>query len=140
MPRADFYLIDKPRFREDPLLLVCELARRACASEQPTLIFARSQDQAEAIDAKLWEFDEDAFVPHQIAGDDDDALTPVLIVPPGVDAGDRPLAINLRDVPALGLHERVLEVVAADPGERSGSRERWRAYQQRGYALTKHDM
>ena len=26
MPRADFYLIDKPRFRDDPLLLVCELA------------------------------------------------------------------------------------------------------------------
>ncbi|MHB8311448.1 MAG: DNA polymerase III subunit chi, partial [Metallibacterium sp.] len=29
MPQADFYLIDKPRFREQPLLLVCELARRA---------------------------------------------------------------------------------------------------------------
>ena len=28
MPRADFYLIDKPRFREQPLLLVCELAKR----------------------------------------------------------------------------------------------------------------
>ncbi len=140
MPRADFYLIDKPRFRDEPLLLVCELARRACASGQPTLIFARSQDQAEALDAMLWEFDEDAFVPHQIAGDDDDAATAVLIVPPGVDAGDRPLAINLRDTPALGRHERVLEVVAADPAERSGSRERWRDYQQRGYALTKHDM
>lgn len=140
MPRADFYLIDKPRFREDPLLLVCELAKRAFAAEQPTLIFTRSQDQAEAIDARLWEFDEDAFIPHQIAGDDDDAITAVLIVPPGVDAGDRPFAINLRDTPALGQHERVLEVVAADPAERDGSRERWRVYQQRGYAVTKHDM
>lgn len=140
MPRADFYLIDKPRFREDPLLLVCELAKRAFASEQPTLILARTQDQAEAIDARLWEFDEDAFIPHQIAGDDDDAITAVLIVPPGVEVGDRPLAINLRDTPALGQHERVLEVVAAEPSERDGSRERWRVYQQRGYAVTKHDM
>jgi len=41
MPRADFYLIDKPRFREDPLLLVCELARRAFDSGQRTLILAR---------------------------------------------------------------------------------------------------
>ena len=32
MPRADFYLIDTPRFREDPLLLVCELAKRAFAA------------------------------------------------------------------------------------------------------------
>ena len=27
--RADFYLIDKDRFRAQPLLLVCELARKA---------------------------------------------------------------------------------------------------------------
>ncbi|MCW5568930.1 MAG: DNA polymerase III subunit chi [Dokdonella sp.] len=140
MPRADFYLLDKPRVREDPLLLVCELAKRAFAAALPTLILARSQDQAEAIDAKLWEFDEDAFIPHQIAGDDDDAMTAVLIVPPGVDSSDRPLAINLRDTPALGRHERVLEVVAANPDDRSGSRERWRIYQQRGYDLAKHDM
>ena len=140
MPRADFYLIDKPRFRGDPLLLVCELARKAFASEQPTVILARSQDQAEAIDARLWEFDEEAFIPHQVAGDDDDAVTAVLIVPPGVDAGDRPLAINLRDECALGSHERVLEVVAADPAERDGSRKRWSAYKRLGYELNKHDM
>jgi DNA polymerase-3 subunit chi len=140
MPRADFYLIAKPRFLEDPLLLVCELAKRAFASEQPTVIFARSQDQAEEIDAKLWEFDEDAFIPHQIAGDDDDAITAVLIVPPGIDAEDRPLAINLRDSCAFGKHDRVLEVVAADPAERDGSRQRWSAYKQRGYELNKHDM
>ncbi len=140
MPRATFYLIDKPRFREDPLLLVCELAKRAFSAEQPLLIFARTQDQAEQIDAKLWEFDEDAFIPHQIAGDEDDTITAVLIVPPGVDAGDRPLAINLRDDCAFGRHERVLEVVAADPAERDGSRARWREYQARGYTLEKHDM
>ena len=32
MPRADFYLIAKPRFLEKPLLLVCELARKASDS------------------------------------------------------------------------------------------------------------
>lgn len=140
MPRADFYLIDKPRFREDPLLLVCELARKAFAAEQATVIFARSQDQAEAIDARLWDFSDDAFIPHQIAGDEDDAITAVLIVPPGIDADERPLAINLRDDCALGRHERILEVVAADPAERDGSRQRWKEYQQRGYELSKHEM
>ncbi len=140
MARADFYLIDKPRFREDPLLLVCELARRAFASGQPTAILVRSLDQAEELDAKLWEFDESAFIPHQIAGDDDDAVTPVLIVPPGVDAAERPLLINLRDVCATGRFERVLEVVAADPAERDGSRQRWSEYKRRGLDLKKNDM
>lgn len=140
MPRADFYLIDKPRFREQPLLLVCELARKAYASQQPTLILARDFGQAEAIDQLLWDFDEDAYVPHQLAGDDDDAGTAVLIVPPGIDTPDRPLAINLREACPSGRFERVLEVVAADPAERTGSRERWRDYQQRGFQLAKFDM
>lgn len=84
MPRADFYLIDKPRFRAEPLLLVCELAKKAFAGEQPTLVLVRSPSQAEALDELMWAFDEAAFIPHQIAGDEDDAVTAVLIVPPGV--------------------------------------------------------
>ena len=140
MPRADFYLIDKPQFRENPLLLVCKLAQHAWSAQQPTLILARDFAQAEAIDDALWAFDEEAFIPHQIAGDDDDASVPVLIVPPGQDTPDRPLLINLRDQVPAGRYERVLEVVAADPDARTGSRDRWREYQRQGFQLKKHDM
>ncbi len=140
MARADFYLIAKPRFREDPLRLVAELARRAFASGQPSLILARSAAQAETLDELLWSLDDDAFLPHQIAGDDDDAITPILIVPPGLTTPDRPLVINLRETCAPGLFERVLEVVPAEEAERAGSRERWRSYKQAGFELHKHDM
>jgi len=140
MPRADFYLIAKPRFRDDPLLLVCELAKRAFESGQRALILARSADQADALDEKLWEFDEQAFIPHQIAGDDDDAITPLLIVAPGTTTADRALVINLRDECAPGLFERVLEVVAADEAQRLGSRERWKTYKAAGFEVNKHDM
>jgi DNA polymerase III subunit chi len=140
MPRADFYLIAKPRFRDDPLLLVCELARRAFDSGQRALILARSFDQAEQLDEKLWEFDADAFIPHQIAGDDDDAITPVLIASPESQTGDRPLVINLRDDCAPGLFERVLEVVPADEAQRLGSRKRWTIYKTAGFEVAKHDM
>jgi len=120
MPRADFYLIDKPRFREEPLLLVCELARKALAAKQFTLVLARDFAQAEALDDLLWSFDDDAFIPHQLAGDDDDADTAVLIAPPDFD--------------------RVLEVVAADSAEREGSRKRWTEYKRLGFEVAKHDM
>jgi len=140
MARADFYLIDKPRFRDDPLLLVCELVKKAYAAEQPTLILARSPEQADALDEKLWEFDDDAFIPHQLAGDDDDSITAVVIVPPGASTADRPLVVNLRDECAEGAYERVLEVVAADPAEREGSRVRWAEYKRRGFEVNKHDM
>ncbi|MFC4525363.1 DNA polymerase III subunit chi [Dyella halodurans] len=140
MPRADFYLIDKPRFREQPLLLVCELAKRAYASQRPTLILARDFAQAEAIDELLWAFEEDGYIPHQLAGDDDDANTAVLIVPPGIDTADRPLQINLREACPAGHYDRVLEVVAADPAEREGSRTRWGEYKRRGFEVNKFDM
>ena len=140
MPRADFYLIDKPRFRDDPLLLVCELAKKAFEGGHRALILARSFEQAEQLDEKLWEFDEAAFVPHQIAGDDDDDITPVLIVTPDAQAADRALVINLRDECAPGLFERVLEVVPADEDQRTGSRQRWKTYQHAGFEVKKFDM
>ena len=140
MARADFYLIDKPRFRDDPLLLVCELVKKAYAAEQPTLILARNAEQADALDEKLWEFDDASFIPHQLAGDDDDAITAVVIAAPGVVTTDRPLVVNLRDECAPGAFERVLEVVAAEPAEREGSRVRWSEYKRRGFEVNKYDM
>ncbi|HUA80319.1 MAG TPA: DNA polymerase III subunit chi [Dyella sp.] len=140
MPRADFYLITKPRFNEQPLLLVCELARKAFAAQQRTLILARDFEQAETLDELLWSFDEDAYIPHQLAGDDDDEHTAVLIVPPGIDTLARPLTINLREQCPQSHSERILEVVAANPEEREGSRTRWREYQRLGFEINKFDM
>ncbi len=143
MARADFYLIAKPRFRAEPLRLVCELARRAYESGQPTLVLVRDAEQAEELDDLMWSFDADAYLPHQIAGMaeiEDDAVTPILIVPPEIDAPTRALVINLRDAPVTGDFARVLEVVPADANAREPLRARWRAYQQRGLELAKHDM
>ncbi|GAB2565290.1 DNA polymerase III subunit chi [Dyella jejuensis] len=140
MPRADFYLIAKPRFSAQPLLLVCELARKAFAAQQSVLVLTRDFAQAEALDELLWAFDEDAYIPHQLAGDDDDERTAVLIVPPGVDSPVRPLTINLREQCPQNYGDRVLEVVAADPAERDGSRLRWREYQRLGFEVNKFDM
>lgn len=139
--RADFYLIQKPRFREEPLRLVCELARKASEAGLWTLVLARDAAQAEALDDLLWSFDPDAFVPHQIAGVDvDEEEADVLIAPPGSDVPLRPVVINLRDAAVEGDCDRVLEVVPADASARGPLRERWKQYQARGLELAKHDM
>ena len=141
MPRADFYLIAKPRFREQPLLLVCELARKAVHSSQPLLVLAASVEQAEMLDDLLWSFDPDDYLPHQIAGlDMDEEEADVLIVPPDIDAPMRPLVLNLRDAPAAGNFERVLEVVPVDDSARGPLRERWKHYKDLGFEVNKHDM
>ena len=141
MPRADFYLIAKPRFLEEPLKLVCELARKAYDANLWTLVLARDTEQAEALDDLLWSFDPDAYIPHQIAGsDDEDELTPVLIATPDFAAPSRALVINLRDDAYLGACDRVLEVVPADPAAREPLRERWKQYKALGLDVSKHDM
>ena len=139
--RADFYLIAKPRFAQQPLLLVCELARRGYAANLPILVLARDAAQAEAIDDLLWAFDPDEYLPHQIAGmDEGDDDTPILVATPQMDVPSRALLINLRDAAPAGSFQRVLEVVPADPAARGPLRERWKQYQALGYALNKHDM
>jgi DNA polymerase-3 subunit chi len=140
VPRADFYLITTARFREEPLRLVCELARKAHDANLSTLVLARDAEQAEQIDDLLWAFDEDAYIPHQIAGDDEDDLAPVLIASPDIDTPMRSLVINLRDAAVTGSFDRVLEVVPADDSARGPLRERWKQYQARGFELKKHDM
>ena len=141
MPRADFYLIAKPRFRAEPLRLVCELARKAHDAGLWTLVLARDLAQAEQLDDLLWDMGEDVFIPHQVAGmdvDEDEAA--VLIAPPEADAPLRPLVINLRDAAVEGGFERVLEVVPADESARGPLRQRWKQYQARGFEVKKHDM
>ncbi|MEN1929565.1 DNA polymerase III subunit chi [Luteimonas sp. MJ250] len=145
--RADFYLIAKPRFRDQPLLLVCELAKKALAAGQPMLVLARDMAQAEQLDDLLWSFDPDAYVPHQIAGagfeDEEEGAeeeADVLIAPPEADVPLRPLVLNLRDAPVEGAFERVLEVVPADESARGPLRARWTQYKARGFDLKKFDM
>jgi DNA polymerase-3 subunit chi len=140
MPRADFYLIAKPRFREEPLRLVCELVRKAWAANLWTLVLARDAGQADALDELLWDMGDDAYIPHQVAGDEEDDLTPVLIASPEVDAPLRALVINLRDAAVTGTIDRVLEVVPADEAARGPLRERWTQYKARGFEVNKHDM
>ena len=140
MARADFYLIAKPRFRDEPLRLACELVRKAYDAGLPTLVLARDGAQAESLDDLLWDMGDDAYLPHQIAGNDEDELTPILIAPPDIDAPMRPLVLNLRDAAVEGAFDRVLEVVPADESARGPLRERWKHYQARGLQVNAHEM
>jgi len=141
MARADFYLIGKPRFREQPLLLVCELARKASDAGLPMLVLCESMAQAEQLDDLLWSFDPDAYVAHQIVGaDEDEEEVPVLLAAPEHDAGLRPLVLNLREAAVPDGFERVLEVVPADDAARGPLRERWKQYVARGIDVKKLDM
>jgi DNA polymerase III subunit chi len=43
-------------------------------------------------------------------------------------------------LPGFERFERVFEVVADEPDERASARQRWRAYQDLGCTITRHDV
>ena len=140
--RADFYMIaGNPHFVAQPLNVVCQLAVKALAANQTCLIFCESAEQADFLDDLLWDFDDDAFIPHQIVGtDEDEEITPILIVPPGLETPMRALVINLRSTLPPEGYERVLEIVPANENARGTARQRWQDYKKLGYEVNKHDL
>lgn len=139
MNRADFYLL-QGRFRDAPLDCICALATRAYRRKLPTLVLCNDLAQAEALDQRLWEFDPDLYLPHQIAGDEDDAWVPLLLVPPGTETPLRDYIINLRPTVVASAPARVAELIIDDAAGRSAARERWRQYQALDFELHKHDL
>ena len=141
MPRADFYLIAKDRFKAEPLRLVCELARKAYDANLWTLVLARDAAAGRATRRHAVGHGRGCLHPapdRRRRVDEEEAA--VLIAPPDVDAPLRPLVINLRDAAVEGAFDRVLEVVPADETAREPLRARWTQYKARGLEVNKHDM
>ena len=91
------------------------------------------------LDDLLWDMGDDAYIPHQIAGDEEDELAPVLIATPDVDAPLRALVINLRDAAFDGTSNACWKsCLPTNP--RAPLRERWTQYKARGFEVNKHDM
>lgn len=69
-----YHLETRPLEAVLPLLLEKSLERGWRA-----VVEVGSRERAEVIDAQLWTYRDDSFLPHGLAGEDTDALQPVLI-------------------------------------------------------------
>ncbi len=94
------------------------------------------------MDALLWTFQENSFLPHGLLGEADPALNPVLIGN-HTEAGDEhEILINLApEVPQFfSRFERVLEPLGREAEIRNAGRLRYRYYRDRGYPLNSHQI
>ena len=123
----------------DPLAFACRLLRKAQRQGHRLLVTASAQRLAE-LDALLWTFEPQSFVPHvRMPGAPDavTARTPIWLCE-AVPAGPVPtVLLNLgAAAPAtLGPFERVIELVSHDVDEAQAGRERWRAYKAQGLGI-----
>ena len=121
-------------------ILACRIAEKAVGLGHRVFVHAGEPERARALDELLWTFRDGSFLPHAIAGSDDD-------VPVTIGTGEEPAApayllINLADaVPAFFTRfERVAELVNDEPAVRDAGRERFRFYRDRGYSLRTHKL
>ena len=128
-----YHLETQPLERVLPALLEKTLERGWRA-----VVETSSRPRAEAIDALLWTYRDDSFLPHGIAGDAADPQQPVLIA---MDE-ENPNSANVRffvdrAVPQSGVgYQRIVYMFSGhDPDAVSEAREAWKALRE-GNELT----
>ncbi|WP_263142464.1 DNA polymerase III subunit chi [Pseudomonas sp. RIT-PI-AD] len=139
MTRVDFYIL--PSGDPDARLTVaCRLAEKAWRQGMRVYLHCQDAPQRERLDACLWSFKGEAFVPHDARETDAEAQVALGL---GDDPGSHnDLLINLA-LTVPGFYERfarIAELVVEEPSIRQAARENFRFYRERGYPLQDHRL
>lgn len=114
------------------------LLERALGNGWRVLVRGRNPRRMEQLDERLWTHPEDGFLPHGMAGGEDDALQPVLL-DCGTGPADRPCVMSVEgaEVTAqeVAAAERVCVIFdGADPAALERARAQWRDLTRAGAA------
>lgn len=139
MSQVDFYVLPTDAL-DARLDFACKLCEKAWRLGHQVYLHCEDADQRAQLDQRLWQFKGEAFVPHDLAEVDANA---VVVLGLGNDASSHAdLLINLGgEVPGfVGNFQRVAEIVVEAPAIREAARERFRFYREQGYALHNHRL
>ncbi|WP_394199829.1 DNA polymerase III subunit chi [Shewanella waksmanii] len=148
MPNALFHVM--PPVKQDPnsdfapamqavYRLACELSQQAYSQQQLIYIHCQDQQQAYEIDELLWQFEPNAFVPHNLKGEGPTGGAPVEI---GFDKlgpnKNRHVLVNLADqAPQFAVNfGHIIDFVANDDAKKAIARDRYRQYRDLGIQLS----
>lgn len=137
MTRVDFYFN-----AADKLDVARRLAAKAYQAGSHTLLYTDDPARQAELDEALWTQPRLAFLPHVRCHHPLAARTPLLIGDSADSLASPDLLINLSDrqPPFFARFERLIEVVSQDPADRQAARQRYRFYQERGYAIETRDL
>jgi len=116
---------------------ICDKIAELYRKHKKLRVWARNQQQAEALDELLWQQPSDAFVPHNLHGEGPATGAPVEFCWPEADSvRNRPgyALFNLADdIPVLAQQSHQLyDIVPADDNGKKIARERYKHYRARG--------
>ena len=137
MTQIDFYInVD------DKARTACRLAAKAYAQDLRLTVLCADAEAAARLDRLLWTFSATGFVPHCLADDALEPMTPVILDGAGAEPGHDQVLLNLRPErpPFFSRFQRLIEIVTRDEEDRRLARERYRFYRDRGYEIRSHDL
>ena len=130
--RVEFYVLPSadPAERQR---VACSLALKAWRAGLPVFLRCPDSVQCQAMDALLWQFKNDCFLPHALHLDDPQA--PVVIGGDEAPSQSGGVLLNLDPslTPQLQHFSRVIEIVNQQPELLAACRENFRSYRERGY-------
>ncbi len=142
MTRVDFYVLPEDS-ENGPGPTAASLCEKAVLAGHKVHIHAPDETAASQLDKLLWTFKQGSFLAHErLSGTPQEPLPAVLIGAGEPLASHHNVLINLDEaVPGFfSRFERVLEIVHGDTAARAKSRERFKFYRDRGYALETHKL
>ena len=143
MSRVDFYVLSDDTV-DARLRFACRLAEKAVDLGHRLYVQTGSHAETLRLDELLWTFSDGSFLAHEVANDIPASHERVMVMLGEADAPatHRQLLINLTDrLPAdVNAYERIAEIVDVDPERKRLSRERYKQYRDRGYALESHNL
>ena len=137
--RVDFYILTSPD--RSPEQLACHLALRAWEQGHRVSVLTNSAGEAEQLDAFMWEFPPERFLPHGVGAAARSAPVRITPLSEGT-ADDVDVVINLTASPVAEPERfsRLLEIVPAETGRREQSRGKFRHYRSLGLSLETHEI
>lgn len=142
MTRIDFYIIEDGS-EEATETFICRLTEKAWSQNNAVYIHTLDEQQAIKYDELLWTFNEESFVPHQLAATENNEKTVLIGYKTTAEIPshhDVLINLNYESPSFFSQFERVAEIITADETSRIKGRERYQFYRDRGYALETHKM
>lgn len=141
--RVDFFFGAQNRFRDS-----CFILQKQYFSGQQFMVYLSDQRALAHFDRLLWGFQPTAFVPHALADTPQAAQAPIVLChqPKQLETAqkwlEQPWVLNLDNqaIPFEPHSQRIIEVVSTQTECRQLARQRWRAYQSKGYQLQAQEL
>jgi len=139
--RVDFYVTESTAPR-DRLRTACRVVEKAYQAGNTVLVWHTDLEELREFDELLWTFADGTFVPHEAITASGFASAPVLLTSGAMPPGGFDVLVNLAaEVPGcVAEARRVAEFIDGDAERRQAGRARFRAYKDRGWAPTTHNV